>query len=183
MQANTSVAGLFANLNAPLSEFVVHNAGRQTYDRFDPDDPTSADVAVRSLKAGQAVWALVQPNAAWLPAPPSKPRQVTIRLSTGANLISWQGPDRDIDDALNNVAHLSYAYQYDAYTQHVALLVRRRTRLPQLTDHAQERRRSLHRRPRRLSLDATPLIPSPVPASRGDRLPTVYALQPERVPA
>ncbi len=117
VQANTSVAGLFANLNAPLSEFVVHNAGRQTYDRFDPNDPDSADVAVRSLKAGQAVWALVQPDAAWLPEPPTRPKQVTIRLSTGANLISWQGPERNIDDALNNVAHLSYAYQYDSYTQ------------------------------------------------------------------
>ena len=117
VQANTSVAGFFANLNAPLSEFVVHNAGRQTYDRFDPNDPGSADVAVRSLKAGQAVWALVQPDAAWLPEPPTKPKQVTIRLSTSANLISWQGPERNIDDALKNVAHLSYAYQYDSYTQ------------------------------------------------------------------
>ena len=117
VQANTSVAGFFANLNAPLSEFVVHNAGRQTYDRFDPNDPGSADVAVRSLKAGQAVWALVQPDAAWLPERPTKPKQVTIRLSTSANLISWQGPERNIDDALKNVAHLSYAYRYDAYTQ------------------------------------------------------------------
>ena len=117
VQQDASVAGLFANLDAPVSEFVVHNAGRQTYDRFDPNDPGSANVAIRSLKAGQAVWALVHPDAAWLPAPPSKPKQVTIRLSTGANLISWQGPERDVEDALRNVAHLSYAYQYDPYTQ------------------------------------------------------------------
>ncbi len=117
VQQNTSVAGLFANLNAPLTEFSVHHAGRQTHERFDPDDPHSADVAVRSLKAGQAVWALVDPDVAWLPEPPPEPRQVTIRLSTGANLVSWQGPERHVAEALQNVAHLIHAHHFDAYTQ------------------------------------------------------------------
>ncbi len=117
VQQNTSVAGLFANLDAPLTELTVHHAGRQTYERFDPNDPDSADVAVRSIRAGQAVWALVQPNIAWLPAPPPKPQQVTLRLTTGANLVSWQGPERDIAEALKNVAHLSHANHFDAYTQ------------------------------------------------------------------
>ena len=116
VQRNTSVAGLYSMLEAPLSELVFHDAQRNTYHRFDPDDPASADVAVRSLNAGEAVWALVNPYAPWLPAPPVAPRQVTIRLRTGANLISWQGPDRDIDDALRNVAHFSRAYRYDPYT-------------------------------------------------------------------
>lgn len=116
VQRNTSVAGLYSLLEAPLSELVFHDAQRNTYHRFDPNDPASADVAVRSLSAGEAVWALVDPYVPWLPAPPTEPRQVTIRLRTGANLISWQGPDRDIDDALRNVAHFSRAYRYDPYT-------------------------------------------------------------------
>ncbi|MCY4618196.1 MAG: hypothetical protein OXD50_06545 [Chloroflexi bacterium] len=117
VQQNTSVAGLFANLDAPLTELAVHHAGRQTYERFDPNDPESADVAVRSIKAGQAVWALVQPDVAWLPAPPPRPRQVTLRLTTGANLVSWQGPERYVAEALKNVAHLSHAHHFDAYSQ------------------------------------------------------------------
>ncbi|MCY3921744.1 MAG: M23 family metallopeptidase [Chloroflexi bacterium] len=116
VQRNTSVAGLYSLLEAPLSELVFHDSQRNTYHRFDPNDPASADVAVRSLTAGEAVWALVDPYMPWLPAPPTEPRQVTIRLRTGANLISWQGPDRDIDDALRNVAHFSRAYRYDPYT-------------------------------------------------------------------
>ncbi|MDE2891631.1 MAG: hypothetical protein OXN86_03900 [Chloroflexota bacterium] len=116
VQRNTSVAGLYSLLEAPLSELVFHDSQRNTYHRFDPNDPASADVAVRSLSAGEAVWALVDPYVPWLPAPPTEPRQVTIRLRTGANLISWQGPDRDIDDALRNVAHFSRAYRYDPYT-------------------------------------------------------------------
>lgn len=116
VQRHTSVAGLYSLLEAPLSELVFHDAQRNTYHRFDPNDPASADVAVRSLNAGEAVWALVNPYVPWLPAPPTEPRQVTIRLRTGANLISWQGPDREIDDALRNVAHFSRAYRYDPYT-------------------------------------------------------------------
>ena len=117
VQRNTSVAGLYSLLQAPLSELVFHDAQRNTYHRFDPTDPDSADVAVRSLAAGAAVWALVNPEVPWLPAPPLEPRQVTIRLRTGPNLISWQGPDRDIGEALRNVAHFSHAYHYDAYNQ------------------------------------------------------------------
>ena len=113
----TSVAGLFANLDAPLSEVVVHHAVGNDYDRFDPADPESADVAVRSLHAGQAVWARVLPDTRWLPAPPTEPQQVTLRLYRGTNLVSWQGPDRSIAVALGNVAHLSHAYQYDPYTK------------------------------------------------------------------
>lgn len=116
VQQNTSVSGLFSLLRAPLSELVFHDAHNDSYHRFDPSDPASADVAVRSLKAGQAVWALVNPETAWLPAPPQETRQVTIRLSGGPNLISWQGPDRDVSEALRNVAHLSHAYRYDPYT-------------------------------------------------------------------
>jgi murein DD-endopeptidase MepM/ murein hydrolase activator NlpD len=115
VQRNTSVAGLFALLQAPLEQFAVHNPRDNTYDRFDPGDSGSADVAVRSLKAGQAVWALVDAGVPWLPAPPTTPRQVTIRLSSGPNLISWQGPDRPIAEALRNVAHLSHALRYDPY--------------------------------------------------------------------
>ena len=120
VERNTSVAGLFstlAMLEAPLDELVVRNHRTSSYERFDPSDPASADVAVRSLRAGQAVWALVEPEAAWLPAPPVEPRQVTIRLSGGANLISWQGPDRDVSEALRNVAHFSHAYRYDPYSE------------------------------------------------------------------
>ncbi len=117
VQRNTSVAGLEKMLDAPLSELVFHDARDNTYHRFDPNNPDSAGVAVRSLKAGQAVWALVNPGSPWLPAPPSEPRQVTIRLSRGPNLISWQGPDRDVAEALRNVAHFSHAYRYDPYTR------------------------------------------------------------------
>ncbi len=120
VERNTSVAGLFSSLamlEAPLDELVVRNHRTSSYERFDPSDPASADVAVRSLRAGQAVWALVEPEAAWLPAPPVEPRQVTIRLSGGANLISWQGPDRDVSEALRNVAHFSHAYRYDPYSE------------------------------------------------------------------
>jgi hypothetical protein len=120
VERNTSVAGLFSSLQmleAPLDVLVVRNHRTSSYERFDPSDPASADVAVRSLRAGQAVWALVEPEAAWLPAPPREPRQVTIRLSGGANLISWQGPDRDVSEALRNVAHLSHAYRYDPYSE------------------------------------------------------------------
>ena len=116
VQRNTSVAGLYSLLRAPLNELVFHDAQRDTYHRFDPKDSDSADVAVRSLMAGDAIWALVNPDAAWLPTPPAEPRQVTIRLNSGLNLISWLGPDRAIAAALSNVAHLSHAYQYDAYT-------------------------------------------------------------------
>lgn len=115
VQRDTSVAGFFSMLDAPLSELVVHNPRDDSYRRFDPSDPASADVAVQSLRAGQAVWAQVDPFTAWLPAPPTETRQVTIRLSAGANLISWQGPDRQIAEALRNVAHLSHAYRYDPY--------------------------------------------------------------------
>lgn len=114
---DTSVAGFFSMLDGPLSALVVHDARDGSYDRFDPSDPASADVAVRSLQAGQAVWALVDPYAPWLPAPPAAPRQVTIRLRTGANLISWQGPDRGVGEALRNVAHFSHAYRYDPYSE------------------------------------------------------------------
>ena len=114
---DSSVAGFFANLVAPLSEIVVHHAVGNDYDRFDPTDPASADVAVRSLGRGQAVWALVEADAAWLPAPPREPRQVTIRLYRGANLISWQGPDRHVSEALRNVAHFSHAYRYAPYSK------------------------------------------------------------------
>lgn len=116
VQRDTSVAGFYSLLQAPLSELVFHDAQRNTYHRFDPTDPDSADVAVRSLKAGEAVWALVNPDVPWLPPPPLEPRQVTIRLRTGPNLISWQGPDRDVDEALRNVAHLRHAYRYDPYS-------------------------------------------------------------------
>ena len=116
VQRRTSVAGLYSLLQAPLSELVVHDAHRDTYGRFDPTDPDSADVAVRSLQAGEAVWALVEPSARWLPAPPAEPQQVTIRMRSGANLISWQGPDRQVAEALRNVAHLSRAYRFDPYS-------------------------------------------------------------------
>ena len=112
---DSSVAGLFANLNAPLSELVVRNPYLDTYHRFDPSDDASAPIAVQSLKAGQALWALVLPGERWLPAPPAVPGQVTIQLNQGRNLISWQGPDRHVADALGNVAHLSHAYRYDPY--------------------------------------------------------------------
>ena len=114
---SSSVAGLFANLEAPLSGLVVHNPYMHSYDRFDPAEPTSADIAVRSLRAGQAVWAQVEAGARWLPPPPPASRQVTISLVEGANLISWQGPDRRVAEALRNVAHLSHAYRYDPYTR------------------------------------------------------------------
>ncbi|MDE2747229.1 MAG: M23 family metallopeptidase [Chloroflexota bacterium] len=114
---DTSVAGFFSMLEAPLSELAVHDSRDDSYARFDPSDPASAAVAVRSLQAGQAVWALVEPTIAWLPAPPTAPRQVTIRLRAGANLISWQGPDRDVAEALRNVAHFSHAYRYDPYSE------------------------------------------------------------------
>lgn len=117
VERNTSVAGLFAALEAPLDELVVRNSRTRGYERFDPSDPGSADVAVRSLQAGQAVWALVDPEVAWLPEPPQEPRQVTLRLSAGANLISWQGPDRHVAEALRNVAHFSRAYRYDPYSE------------------------------------------------------------------
>ncbi len=113
---NTSVGDFFASLNCPLSELVLADDADGGGTRFDPTDLASVEVAVRPLQPGQAVWALVQPDAAWLPAPPPEPRQVTVQLAEGANLISWQGPDRDIADALGNVAHLSHAYQYDPYT-------------------------------------------------------------------
>ena len=113
---NTSVAGLFSLLQAPLVELRYHDAVRNTYHRFDPVDSASADVAVRSLAAGRAVWALVEPDAQWIPAPTAEPKQVTIPLSPGPNLISWQGPQRQISEALRNVAHLSHAYRYDPYT-------------------------------------------------------------------
>ena len=117
VQRNTSVAGLFSLLQAPLSELVVHRPSLDAYQRFDPADPASASVAVRSLDAGEAVWARVLPNTPWLPAPPTEPRQVILRLYRGANLISWQGPDRHVAEALRNIAHLSHAYRYDPYTQ------------------------------------------------------------------
>ncbi len=113
----TSVAGLFASLEAPLSEIAVHHAVGNVYYRFDPADPASADVAVRSVQPGQAVWARVLPDTRWLPAPPSEPQQVTLRLYRGTNLVSWQGPDRSVTQALGNVGHLSHAYQYDPYQQ------------------------------------------------------------------
>ena len=116
VERNTSVAGLYAQLQAPLVELVIHDARLGAYHRFDPDDPASAGVAVRSLKRGQAVWALVQSDQRWLPAPLEAPRQVTIRLSRGPNLVAWQGPERSVADALGNVAHLSHAYQYDPYS-------------------------------------------------------------------
>ena len=116
VQRNTSVAGFYSMLKAPLRELVVHNPGDDSYERFDPSDPDSAEVAVRSLQAGQALWARVDPFTAWLPAPPEQPRQVTIRLAAGANLISWQGPDRHVAGALSNIAHLSHAYRYDPRT-------------------------------------------------------------------
>ena len=112
----TSVAGLFANLRSPLLEFVVHNPFLDAYHRFDPNDEASAAIAVQSLRPGQAVWALVEPEARWLPAPPVSPRSVTIRLAAGTNMVSWQGPDRDIAEALRNVAHLERAYRYDPRT-------------------------------------------------------------------
>ncbi len=112
----TSVAGLFANLRSPLLEFVVHNPFLDAYHRFDPNDEASATIAVQSLRPGQAVWALVEPEARWLPAPPVSPRSVTIRLAAGSNMVSWQGPDRDIAEALRNVAHLERAYRYDPHT-------------------------------------------------------------------
>lgn len=113
---NTSVAGLYSVLQAPLIELVVHNPYFNSYHRFDPTDRASADVAVQSLKAGQAVWARVHEETRWLPAPPPTTQQVTLRLTNGPNLISWQGPDRSVDEALRNVAHLSHAYRYDPYT-------------------------------------------------------------------
>ncbi len=113
---NTSVAGFFASLDAPLNELSLHDGPGDTRIRFDPNDPTSAEVAIRPLRPGQAVWVRVNPDAPWLPAPPPEPRQVTVHLSSGANLISWQGPDRDIADALQNIHHLSHAYQYDPYS-------------------------------------------------------------------
>ncbi len=109
----TSVAGLFANLRSPLLEFVVHNPFMDAYHRFDPTDSDSAQIAVQTLQPGHAVWARVEPGARWLPAPPPTTRSVTIRLAQGTNLISWQGPDRDIADALRNVAHFERAYRYD----------------------------------------------------------------------
>ena len=112
----TSVAGLFNTLDAPLSELVVHHAVGNDFDRFDPYDPASAEIAVRRLSPGQAVWARVLYGVPWLPAPPAETQQVTLRLFRGANLISWQGPDRQIAAALRNVAHLSHAYRYDPYT-------------------------------------------------------------------
>ena len=112
---DSSVAGLFANLNAPLSELVVRNPYLDTYHRFDPSDEASAPIAVQSLKAGQALWALVLPGERWLPAPPAVAKQVTIQLNQGRNLISWQGPDRHVADALGSIAHLSHAYRYDPY--------------------------------------------------------------------
>ena len=112
----TSVAGLFAQLGSPLLELVVHNPFLDSYHRFDPNDPDSAQIAIQSLPPGQAVWALVEPGARWLPPQPSSPRQVTIRLAAGVNMVSWQGPDRDVADALRNVAHLDRAYRYDART-------------------------------------------------------------------
>lgn len=112
----TSVAGLFANLQSPLQEFVIHNAFLDIYHRFDPADASSAAIAVQSLRPGQAVWALVEDEARWLPAPPVSPRSVTIRLAAGTNMVSWQGPDRGIAEALRNVAHLERAYRYDPHT-------------------------------------------------------------------
>lgn len=112
----TSVAGLFANLQSPLVEFVVHNPFLDTYHRFDPTDTASAAIAVQSLRPGQAVWALVEDETRWLPAPPVSPQSVTIRLAAGTNIVSWQGPDRDIAEALCNVAHLERAYRYDPHT-------------------------------------------------------------------
>ena len=117
VQTSSSVAGLYANLNAPLSELVVRNPYLDTYYRFDPTDDNSAPIAVQSLNPGQAVWARVDPGERWLPAPPVEPQQVTIRLAAGANLISWQGPDRHIAEALRNVAHFSHAYRYDPHAQ------------------------------------------------------------------
>ena len=113
----TSVSGLFANLDSPLLEFVVHNPFLDTFHRFDPNDEASAQIAVQSLRPGQALWALVEPQARWIPAPPVAPQSVTIRLAAGVNMVSWQGPDRDIAEALRNVAHLDRAYRYDAYTE------------------------------------------------------------------
>ena len=119
----TSVAGLFANLQSPLLEFAVHNPFLDTYHRFDPNDTESAAIAVQSLRPGQAVWALVEPEARWLPAPPVAPQSVTIRLATGTNMLSWQGPDRDTAEALRNVAHLERAYRYDPHTNSWDLFV------------------------------------------------------------
>ena len=116
VERNTSVAGLFADLDAPLSELVVRDAQRSDYQRFDPADPDSANIAVRSLAAGEAVWALVDSGAQWLP-PPTATQQVTLRLDPGANLIAWLGPERHVAEALRNVAHLSHAYRYDPYSQ------------------------------------------------------------------
>lgn len=112
----TSVAGLFANLQSPLEAFVVHNPFLDAYHRFDPTDTASAAIAVQSLRPGQAVWALVEDETRWLPAPPVSPQSVTVRLATGTNMVSWQGPDRDIAEALRNVAHLERAYRYDPHT-------------------------------------------------------------------
>ncbi len=119
----TSVSGLFANLGSPLLEFVVHNPFLDTFHRFDPTDEASAQIAVQSLRPGQALWALVEPQARWIPAPPVAPQSVTIRLAAGVNMVSWQGPDRVIAEALRNVAHLDRAYRYDAYTDSWTLYV------------------------------------------------------------
>ncbi len=110
----TSVAGLFANLQSPLLALVVHNPFFDTYHRFDPADETSARIAVQALQPGQAVWAQVQANAPWLP-PPANPSAATISiaLTAGANMVSWQGPDRDPAQALANVDQLVRAYRYD----------------------------------------------------------------------
>ena len=119
----TSVAGLFANLDSPLLELVVHNPFLDSFHRFDPEDEASAQIAVQSLRPGQALWALVEPQARWLQAPPTGPRTVTIRLAAGVNLVSWQGPDRAVAEALRNVAHFDRAYRYEARTDSWTLYV------------------------------------------------------------
>ena len=113
----TSVAGLFANLQSPLVALVVHNPFLDTYHRFDPADAGSAQVAVQSLQPGQAVWAEVQADARWLPPSPSTPREVALALVEGANMVSWQGSERTVEQALANVAQLERAYRYDPHSK------------------------------------------------------------------
>ena len=112
VREDTTVTALYQQLSEPIRALVVHNPQRDTYERLDPSSDSSG-VRDRWLMAGQAVWALVEPDAAWLLFPPPEPRQVTVTLFAGVNLISWQGPDREVAAALDNVAHLSHAYQYD----------------------------------------------------------------------
>ncbi len=113
VERNTSVAGLYSLLDAPLRRIVVHDPNRDAYDTFDPTNTSTSHVAIRSIRRGQAVWAEVEPDAAWLPPAPTAPEQVTVGLRRGANLVAWLGPDRNVASALRNVVHVSHAYRYD----------------------------------------------------------------------